>query len=88
MNQPRPKLPTYLRSSKRLRSLDEFEPPAWKNPNRFERSDEVTLKGVAWETLRFLTIFAIAGVVLGSFWMWAGFDGCADLPGGFKLGWC
>ena len=49
----------------------------------------VTLKGVARDTLRWLALFAIVGIVGGSFWMWfAGADGCAEVLGGFKLGWC
>jgi len=88
MNQPKPKLPYYFRTSRRLKSLDEFEAPAWKRRMRFASDDKVTLAGVARETLRFLALFAIIGIVGGALWIWLGADGCADLPGGFKLGWC
>ena len=56
---------------------------------RFEGDDEVTLKGVARETLRWLALFAIVGIVGGTAWMWfAGADGCAEVAGGFRIGWC
>lgn len=88
MNQPRPKLPYYFNAKRRLKSLDEFEEPYWKGLVRFGGDDEVTLKGVARETVQWLLIFAIAAIIVGAFWMWQGFDSCAELPGGFKVGWC
>lgn len=88
MNQPRPKLPYYFHSKKRLKSLDEFEEPEWKGGVRFDGDDEVTLKGVARETVNWLLIFAIVGIVVGSFWLWLGSPTCAELVRGFKIGWC
>jgi len=88
MGQRKPTLPYYFHASRRLKSLDEFEAPSWKGRVRFASDQKVTLAGVARETLRFLTLFAIVGIIGGALWMWVGYDGCADLPGGFKIGWC
>ena len=89
MNQPRPKLPYYFHTRRRLKSLDEFEEPEWKGRVRFDHDDEVTVRGVARETLQWLLIFAIVAIVGGSAWMWfAGADGCAEVTAGFKIGWC
>ena len=89
MNQPRPKLPYYFPTERRLKSLDEFEEPYWKGRVRFGADDdEVTVKGVARETVQWLLIFAITAIVVGSFWLWFGSPTCAELFGGFKIGWC
>jgi hypothetical protein len=91
LNQPKPKLPYYLRSTKRLKSLDEFEEPEWKGRVRFhdKSSDEVTVAGVARETLRFLIVFAIIGLIVAGMWRWAyGTQTCIEPMRGFKIGWC
>ena len=88
MNQPKPKLPYYFRTSKRLKSLDEFERPEWKGRVKFD-DDRVTLKGVARETAQWLLIFALAGVIVGACGLWlSGGTGCLIVAGGFKIGWC
>lgn len=88
MGQRRPTLPHYLRPSKRLKSLDEFGEPEWKGRTRWARDDRVTLGGVAHETLQWLAIFAIVGIVGGAFWKWLGSPTCAEIVAGFKIGWC
>ena len=52
MGQRKPKLPDYLRPSKRLKSLDEWEDPDWKGRIRFGDDDRVTFRGIARDTLR------------------------------------
>jgi hypothetical protein len=89
MNQPRPKLPYYFHTKKRLRSLDEFEPPAWKGLGWSSDETRVTVRGVARDTLRWLAIFAIASIIVGSAWRAAfGSVICAEVIAGFKVGWC
>ena len=89
MNQPKPRLPYYLRPSKRLRSLDEFEPPAWKGRVRFDGDDEVTFGGVVREMVGFFIMFAIAAVIVVSAWRWLyGAQTCVEIVRGFKVGWC
>jgi len=89
MNQPKPKLPTYFRTSKRLKSLDEFEAPAWKGRARFGDDDEVTASGVFRETGRLLIMFAIAAIIIVSAWRWIyGDQTCIEIMRGFKIGWC
>lgn len=70
LNQPKPKLPYYFRTKKRLRSLDEFEEPEWKGRVRCDSDERVTLSGVVRETIQWLVIFAIVGVIGGAFWLW------------------
>lgn len=85
----RPKLPYYFRTKKRLKSLDEFEEPYWKGQLRWPGDDRVTPGGIARDTLRWLAIFAIVGIVGGSAWLWlSGGESCARIVGGFKAGWC
>lgn len=85
----RPTLPAYLRPSKRLKSLDEFEDPPWKGRVRFDGDDRVTVKGVVRETMQWLIIFAMVGIVGGLFWLWlSGGESCAEFASGFKMGWC
>ena len=88
MKQPRPKLPYYFHTGRRLKGLDEFEEPYWKGRVRFGDDDDVTLAGVARETVQWLRIFGIAAIIVGAFWMWLGSPTCAELIGGFKIGWC
>jgi hypothetical protein len=86
--QPKPKLPAYLHPSKRLRNLDEFERPEGPAPRLLD-DDEVTLRGVMRETLQWLLIFFIAGVIALSAWRWLfGSSRCAEIIAGFKIGWC
>ena len=70
MNQRRPRLPYYLRESKRLKGFDEFEDPPWKGGVRFEGDDRVTLSGVARETVVWLGKLRpfILGAILLSIW--------------------
>ena len=68
MNHPKPKLPYYLRPSKRLKSLNEFEEPYWKGQLHFGEEDRVTFRGIARETLQFLTAFLIIGIIGASAW--------------------
>ena len=89
MNQPKPRLPYYFRTSKRLKSLDEFEPPAWKGRVRFPGDDEVTVRGVLREMVGFLIIFAIAAIIIVGAWRWLyGDQTCVEVVRGFKIGWC
>ncbi len=89
MNQPKPRLPYYLRALKRLKSLDEFEPPAWKGRVRFGYDDDMTFRGVLREMIGFLIIFAIAAIIIVSAWRWMyGDHTCVEIMRGFKIGWC
>jgi endonuclease YncB( thermonuclease family) len=83
MNQPRPRLPDYLRPSKRLRSLDEFEPPAWKGRVRFGDEDRVTVRGVARDTLRWLAVLRpfIFLAILASAYVGLGDPALVEPPG-------
>ena len=83
MNQPKPVLPSYLRPGKRLKSLNEFEAPAWKGRVKFgERADRGN-----W--IRWAIVFLIA-VLLGCAvgWELAQPHRCVGLATGFKIGWC
>lgn len=89
MNQPKPKLPAYFRKSKRLKSLDEWEDPDWKGRLRFGDENGLTLRGIARQTLNWLLIFGIAGVIAGSAWVWLyGRNACPEIVAGFRIGWC
>jgi hypothetical protein len=89
MNQPKPRLPYYFHTSKRLKNLDEFESPSRTGRVRFGDNDQVTLRGVVRETLRFLVVFTVAGVIIVSAWRWLyGSQTCIELIRGFKIGWC
>ena len=70
----RPRLPYYLRAEKgrRLKSLDEFQEPAWKGRIRWPEDDRVTWRGVMTDTVRWLIVFAVAGVVVGAWLGWSG----------------
>ena len=88
----RPKLPYYFRTKKRLKSLDEFEEPEWKGQVRWPEEDRVSWRGVARDTLNWLVLFAIVGIVGGSAWVWLTRNEARRLArrylGGFKTGWC
>ncbi len=88
MNQAKPKLPYYLRPSKRLKSLDEFEPPEWKG--RMKLGEERgTLRGLTRDTSSWVKIFVFAALLGGALGWWlAQPDRCANIIGGFKVGWC
>lgn len=89
MNQPKPRLPSYLHPTKRLKSLDEFDPPAWKGRIRFGSGDTVTVRGVLREMAGFLIMFAIAAIIVVSAWRWMyGDQTCIEMMHGFKIGWC
>jgi hypothetical protein len=70
LNQPKPRLPYYFRSSKRLKGLDEFEAPPWKGRVRFGDEGPVTLRGVVRETMQWLGTFVLVAMALGAFWYW------------------
>ena len=86
--QPRPKLPAYLRPSKRTSRPGEFERAAWSPPASVD-DNRVTLGGVARETLRWLVLFLIIGIITVSAWRWLyGDQTCVEVFRGFKMGWC
>jgi hypothetical protein len=70
LNQARPRLPYYFRRTERLKSLDEFEAPPWKGRVRFNNGKDVTVRGVARETLLWLIVFVVVGLIVGAFWEW------------------
>ena len=61
MNQPRPKLPYYFRTTKRLKGLDEFEPPAWKGRVKFG-DETASLSAPTWMNIILLAVF-VGGVI-------------------------
>lgn len=92
MNQPRPRLPHYFRTRKRLRSLDEFEDPPWKGRTQFGSGGDdggITFGGVLRDTLRWLLVFAVAAAATVLTWRWlAAGESCISAFGDFKIGWC
>ena len=51
--------------------------------------DEVTLRGVVRDTVRWLVGFAIAAVIAVSAWRWLyGSATCVEVIADFKIGWC
>ena len=88
MNQPKPKLPYYFRTSRRLKSLAEFEPPEWKGRMKFG-DDSFTLRNLMRDTSSWLRLFLIAVILGGALGWWlAQPNRCANIIGGFKVGWC
>lgn len=89
MGQPKPKLPYYFRTSKRLKSLDEFEPPPWKGQVRFDGGDGGSTSGIGGVMLRWFLIVFLTGMIATSAWRWLyGDSTCAEIFAGFKIGWC
>lgn len=87
--QPRPKLPAYLRPSKRLKSLDEFAEPPWTGNASLGEEEQVTVGGIARDTLRWLVSFLIVAIITVNAWRWLyGDETCVELFRGFKIGWC
>jgi len=88
MEQSKPKLPYYFRTSKRLRSLDEFEPPPWKGQVRFGGGDGGPSSPGRVMLRCFLIVF-LTGMIATAFWRWLyGNSTCAEILAGFKIGWC
>jgi hypothetical protein len=86
MHQPKPKLPYYFRTSKRLKSLDEWEDPAWEGAVRFDNDDRVTLRGVVrdtWRWLGYLRPLILLAILLV---LWTGMDPALVEPPEFLSG--
>ena len=85
----RPRQPARLRPQRgpRLKSLDEFEAPAWKGRMRWRGDDRVTLGGIVGDTVCWLAVFAIGGTFVWTWWTWGDGDACVRI-GSFTLGWC
>lgn len=81
MNQPKPKLPYYFHTSKRLKGLDEFEPPVWKGGVKF--GERANLSAPTW--MNVILISVLVGGAIG--WWLAQPNQCASI-GSFKIGWC
>lgn len=79
MGQPKPKLPYYFRASKRLKSLDEFEPPPWMGQVRFDGEDRSS-EGLGRVMLRWFLIVFLTGMIATSAWRWLyGSNTCAEI---------
>jgi hypothetical protein len=86
---PRPRLPYYFHSTRRLRSLDEFEEPEWKGRVRFGGGERVTPRRAIIETLQWLVMLFPLGLAgaMGWHWLQVG-GGCMEIVAEFKIGWC